>query len=597
MLVILAFVVASSPLHAQERDAGLIHRCEKDGAAARVSVVPERDKGELPCRVLFEAEGEAPEELWRVRYERGACVAKAARKRDLLEADGWRCESEIIASWARDGAVGREDRPVGVERPTDDAPAASGSTPGSDPAGRLIDEADALALERDLLVSAPGRALPLSLEESVSLALRNNRDIESAYLDRTRDALALELAEDQFLPDLEIDGGPTTSRSGRRSASVDTTLSSELPTGGDISLSWTNSLDSDSGETQVTSEIVQPLWRGGGLDANLADLRGARLGFDRGLLNLRAGIIDTITEVIVAHRALTLAQFEIDLAVRSLQRAKDQQRANQRLLAAGRIARFDVVQNQTNIAVREVDLATSELALEDARRNLLQLLDIETGVQLIAEDASTDRPIDVDREQALAIAFANRPDFLEAQLASEEARLALDVARSEGRRIGVDAVLGASYDDTLFTDDDFDQGSFTDYQASLRLNIPFGDVARQQSMQRALLDIRADKISFAEVRNSIDTDITNLVANITTAKSRIDLAERAEILAEAQLKAERIKFARGLSSTLDVILLEDGLIESELSTLNARVTYSDALTELDRALGMTLDSWGVELRR
>lgn len=557
-------------------------------------MVPERDKGELPCRVLFETEGETPEELWRVQYERGLCARKAGRKRDLLEAGGWRCETEVIASWARDGAGGgREDRLVDVERPTDDAPAAS----GPDPAGRLIDGADALALEGDLVDSAPGRALSLSLEESVSLALRNNRGIESAYLDRTRDALELELAEDQFLPDLEIGGGPVTSRSGGRRATVDTTLTSQLPTGGDISLSWTNSLDSDRGETAVSAEIVQPLWRGGGLDANLADIRSARLRFDRGLLNLRAGIIDTITEVILAHRALTLAQFEVDLAVRSLERANGQQHANQRLLEAGRIARFDAVQNQANIAIRQVDLASAELDLEDTRRNLLQLLDIETGVQLIAKDASTDRPLNVNREQALAIAFANRPDFLEAQLSSEEASLALDVARSEGRRIGVDAVLGASHDDTLFADDDFDRNGFTDYQASLRLNIPFGDVARRQSLQRALLDIRADKINFEEVKNSIENDITNLVANIATAKSRIDLAERAEILAEAQLKAERIKFARGLSSTLDVILLEDDLIESQLSTLNARVTYSDALTELDRALGMTLDSWGIELKR
>jgi len=446
-------------------------------------------------------------------------------------------------------------------------------------------------------LSAPGHALSLSLEETVSLALRNNRDIESAYLDRTRDDLDLALAEDQFRPDLVIDSSPEYSRSGGRRATVGSTLSSELPTGGDISLSWTNSFDSDRGETALAAEIVQPLWRGGGLDANLADIRSARLRFDRGLLSLRAGIIDTITNVILAHRALTLAQFEVDLAARSLQRAKDQQRANKRLLEAGRIARFDMVQNQTNIAIRKVDLASTKLALEDAHRNLLQLLDIETGVQLIAKDASTDRPLDVDREQALAIAFANRPDFLEAQLSSEERRLALDVARSEGRRIGVDAVLGASYDDTLFTDDEFDRGAFSDYQAGLRLNIPFGDVGRQQSLQRALLDIRADKISLAEIQNSIENDITNLVANITTAKSRIDLAERAEFLAEAQLKAERTKFSRGLSSTLDVILLEDDLIQSQLSTLNARVTYSDALTELDRALGMTLDSWGVELRR
>jgi len=63
---ILMMAAVASPLHAQEQGAGLVHRCVKDGALAEVAVVPERHKGELPCLVMFEAEGVTPEKLWRV---------------------------------------------------------------------------------------------------------------------------------------------------------------------------------------------------------------------------------------------------------------------------------------------------------------------------------------------------------------------------------------------------------------------------------------------------------------------------------------------------------------------------------------------------
>lgn len=560
----------------------VIYQCRLDDARAVIEILAERPKGELPCQVVFTDEGGQSRQLWRVEFERGLCVAKAERKRGLLEAAGWQCALSVTAPWAR--------RQLGEGQQT---------VAGADRTTRLIDDDAAQALENQLAPGQSRRSLSLSLEESVSLALRNNRDIESAYLTRTRDALSLELAEDEFWPDLEIEAAPTLQRFGTNVVDIETSVTTRLPTGGDISLAWSNQLTRDQGDTSISGELTQPLWRGSGLDANLADLKNARLNYDRGLLALRGRIIDTVTDVIFAHRALTQAQFRVDVAIRSLKRAEDQQRFNQRLLETGRIARFDAVQNEANIAIREVDLATSRLDLEDARRNLLQLLDIETDIPLLAEEAITDRGLTFDRQTALAIAFANRPDFLDAQIADRQTRLALDTARSQGRRLGIDAVLGASRDDILFSDADdvFDDGGRTDYRAGLRLNIPFGDIGRQQSIQQAILDIRENRLTLREVENSIENDIANLFANIVTANSRIALAERAESLAEAQLEAERTKFSRGLSSTLDVISLEDSLVDTQLTTLDARVVYSDALTELDRALGMTLDSWNIQLRQ
>lgn len=552
-----------------------------------IEVVPERPKGELPCQVVVTpASGEA-ELLWRIQFERGQCVAKADRKRDLMAAEGWQCETTVHAPWIEvNEHIATVEEP-GLVTTVDIAGAAA----DKEASGKVVDDRRRLDLENLLRDASVGQVLSLGLEEAVTLALRNNRDIESAYLGRERDVMSLEVAEDQFWPDLTIDAGPNWDDTSGMSGQLSSGIAAALPTGGDISLSWANTLTDEYGLTTLSSELSQPLLRGGGLDVNLAGLRQARLGFDAGRLNLRAAIGSTITSVIFAHRALNLAQIEIETAKRALQRAREQKSINQKLFDAGRIPRLDLVQNDAEIARLEVASSATQLNLDNARRGLLELLDLETRATVIAEDSTTDRGIEVTVEQALEIAYAHRADFLSAQLSDQAIKLGLEVAKSE-ERWGLDAVVGADYDTGLYNTGI--EGD-TNLQAGLRLNIPIGDVARQQSVQQARLDIRENELSLIELTQSIETVIVNVVANIETLETQITLAERAETLAEDQLAAERLKFSRGLSSTLDVIALEDALLEAQRATFRSKVDYSNVLAELDEALGTTTNSWAIEL--
>lgn len=68
------------------------YQCRKGNAVSRIEIIHERPKGELPCQVIFSPRHGEQQTLWRVQYERGLCARKAERKRDILEAEGWRCE-------------------------------------------------------------------------------------------------------------------------------------------------------------------------------------------------------------------------------------------------------------------------------------------------------------------------------------------------------------------------------------------------------------------------------------------------------------------------------------------------------------------------
>jgi outer membrane protein TolC len=586
-LLLLTMPAVLSPGKALADDpSALTHQCTRQNAQLRIDVISERAGEELPCQVVVTPSSGERQTLWRARFERGFCVGEADAKRDRLERDGWRCETSARTEWAktttRHGAPAEQsDRPA----------------TGEDTRQKVLDGASSFDLERFLLEASPDKAVVLSLEEAVSLALRNNRDIEGVYLNRRRDALFLEQAEDQFRPDLTIEASPNWRHAEGTSGELSSSLSTSLPTGGEISMSWVNALSEQAGTATFSGELTQPLLRGGGLDANLAGLRGARLNFDSSKLAMLQTVSATVTQVISAHRALNLAQIEIDVADRALERAVEQKSISEKLFDAGRIPRLDLVQNDADISRRKVDVSAAQLALENAHRDLLQLLDVETRAMLFAEPSISKSEVDLDLDTALDIAFSTRPDFLGAELGHQAIKLGLDVAKSE-ERWGLDAVVGADYEDSIYErENGFGRvESDINYRAGLRLTIPFGDVERRHAVQLANLDIRESDLSLVELTESIETEVANLIANIDTLKDQILLAERAETLAQDQLAAERSKFSRGFSSTLDVIRLEDELIDAELTTLRSKVDYSEALAALDQALGTTLQSWAIDVR-
>ena len=76
---------------------------------------------------------------------------------------------------------------------------------------------------------------------------------------------------------------------------------------------------------------------------------------------------------------------------------------------------------------------------------------------------------------------------------------------------------------------------------------------------------------------------------------RIELARRARELAEQQLEVERSKLAQGLTSAYQLTSVENDVVQAQNGELDAVVSYLDALMSLDRTLGTTLQTWGIEV--
>lgn len=451
--------------------------------------------------------------------------------------------------------------------------------------------------------------VPLTLADAVFIALRYNRTIESAYLNRVVQRYDLRVAEDKFKPKLTLAVGADVIRAITPNSAATTyaaawspTVSWLTPTGAQFTFGWANTVSAGDLPSAATSvldlAVVQPLLRGGGTDVNRASVTVARINEQANRLALRNTLISTITTVIQAYRSFLQARDQVGIARDALARSRELLAVNQELVTAGRMAEVDVVQTEANIASNELAVVQAENSHDGARLRLLQELDIDGSTRIEpVEKLDADR-VDVTYEAALGYALANRTDYLQAVLQQDVGRINLMLAR-DGRMWELNVRAGATFGSgqrglrsavERTTDDN------RNFRAGIELRIPIGDLSLEQRVVQAQIGLQQTEINLEEQRQSISISVRDAVRNVDLTWRSLALARRSRELSERKLQIEREKLRAGRSSNFQVLSFETDLNNARNSELGAIVNYLNALTTLDQTLGSTLETWQIELK-
>ena len=276
------------------------------------------------------------------------------------------------------------------------------------------------------------------------------------------------------------------------------------------------------------------------------------------------------------------------IAREALERARRQLEINRALVEAGRMAPQDLVQTEAAVADRQYALNDREDALEAANSSLVNILDLEEGVRVEPSEEPAVRPERPDLEQSLETAFARRTDHLRAELGIQFAQMDLRIA--ENNRLP-DLALSARASRRG------GEPSKTDYFGGLNLTVPLWDYGPERALVGARNSVRRAEMALAESYESIRIQVRRAVRGVAVALRRIDLAGEARELAERKLDIERLKLQQGLSSSFQLGRFEDDLVNAQARELDAVVGYRNALDSLDRALGTTLDRWGISVEQ
>ena len=466
---------------------------------------------------------------------------------------------------------------------------------------------------------ATGKAMDMSLPEAVLLAIRGNTDIKNAYLDRVVQKFQLEVSEAKFTPDVTLDanlqrtgsdwnenqeGFQDASDTNDNQVNATASVSQTIPTGAQFTFSW--QFNRTTGDTEGSYDssdkslantwsiqLQQPLLRGGGIDVNLASVRQARIGEQQNILSLKSTLISTVTTTIYNYRSFLESVEQIKIALRSLKRAYELLQENKALISAGRMAKSDLVQSQSNLANQRIAYQQALNSLQQNRLELLRTLNMNKNTKVMPTEGF-DLPQDLPTmDQALALAYANQPAYLQAKLVLESSKQDLLLANNN---MLWDLNLLVNYDHSIT---DSDQGGHTtesDWSAGLYLSVPvYGPtrLSRKSQLLSARSNILKARNSLKQAEENLLIDLDNSLRDLQIKKEQVKLSKEALHLSQEQLNNEQEKLKYGRSSNFQVVSYQLDLANAELTLLSAKVEYLNGLVALDQTLGTTLNTWRI----
>lgn len=446
-------------------------------------------------------------------------------------------------------------------------------------------------------------AFEFLLEEAIALAVRNNRLVRSAYVQRIGQKFDLYVSEGKFYPKLLLSTSALTGRvNGTSSDSKDlvTNASLTLPTGATVSFANVQGRGSAGASSATSITLTQPLLKNGGLDANTASVRVARIDEEVNRLALKATLSQTVSQVIYAYRELLRAQEQKVIAEAALARSRELYDVSRSLIAVGRMAEVEILQTQAEVANREVALEEAANQIDSSRLALVALLALEPRTPLFATAPSKVdwRPIDPARALETALMF--QPDYLAAKIQVERARISLDYAKNQQLwDLSLVATRTQARGSSPFLETtDIQQSAgtrATSTFAGLQLTIPLGDRSIKQIEVRASVDLQTQDLKLLETRQTVEHRVRDAARNIQTRWRQLELSVKALDLSRQKLDAEKEKLQVGRSSNFQVLSFENDLRNAENARLNAQIAYMNALTDLDERMGKTLDIWNIPI--
>ena len=480
----------------------------------------------------------------------------------------------------------------------------------------------------------------LTLEDAVALTLRRNL---SLVVERYRRSQAIQGVKEAFgIFDLNLDTTfqlledtrPTTSvleeaeSLTNEQAVLNFDLTQLTAYGGTANLSFDNNRFESSNlnvqpnpQFNVSFEVsyTQPLLRNFGHRVTRNNILVARNNSAISHETFKSQVETVVREVSNRYWLLVEALEQLKVAQESLALAQELHDMNKIQVEVGTMAPLETVRSEAGVATREEEIIRRTADVEDSADVLRRLLNLDRArfwdVEIVPVTDPIVEYIPVDFDQAYATALKNRPDVesqrltnnnreLEALLARNQKKPRLDVTGGYGLN-GVDGefnffdprtemqvIANRGYSDALdqILDAESD-GWFLQAVFSYPLQ---NRAARARSIQ-ADLNVRQGELELLDLEQQVLLDVRSLARAVKTAEQQIEAAKVSTKLERKNLEAEQKRYENGLSTSFEVLQIQEDLTEALSREVSAIANYRRALNAFYFATGEILEKIGVEL--
>ena len=484
---------------------------------------------------------------------------------------------------------------------------------------------------------ASEKGLELTLEQAIVYALRHNLALVVERYGNKRSLLGIGAAHGMY--DLGLTGQARTSSSQSPTTSTlqvvdgntitnDTDswflqLDQLTPWGGGVQFSVSGSESETSDQTQFLNPLYsvnstlgfrQPLLRGFGRDITERDIVVARRDADISHEAFRSQVESIVQQVSDTYWNLVQAKEQLAVAQESLELAKELHEMNRIQVDVGTKAPLEMVESEAGVAVREEDIIRRQAQVEDDADNLRRLTNMMTGtlwdaeILPITDPEIEHRPIDVG--EAVAQALEHRVDVRQQRLALETRRLDAEVAQNNTLP-SLDVTAGLGYNGIAGTvslpgvppveegyGDAFSQVTSRDFETwSVTVDFTYPIQNRQAKARAAQADLFVEEGEWAlkDLESQVLVEVRRAARGVDTAAKAIDSAKVSSRLARKNLEARQKRYENGLSTSFEVLQIQEDLSEALTREVTAVIGYRQALVAYQRAIGRLLDEHDIEL--
>ena len=411
----------------------------------------------------------------------------------------------------------------------------------------------------------------LTLQQSIDMALANNRTIKESAEDQAAAYWAHRQARRQ--------AGPTLSWSDQGTYAL-----------GGNTQRYAELADLRNKSFYINRAAISfPLYTGGRIENNI---EAAELGRDAADLTLEAtrqAIKQQTTSAyfqILQFRNLIQVNKE---AVDTLQAHLDNVNAQYRV---GTVAKSDVLRSQVELANQQQALVNAQNNYDVAVATFNNVVGLPTDTIVDAKEDLSYTKYDISLPRCTEYALIHRPDGIAMERAWKKAEATMKAAKA-GYRPQLNAAVTRSWtgDEPVSTN----LGGINNYNndgtagtLQMSWNI-FDNNVTEAQVQQAKASMRKAEQKLYETQETIQLDVRKAYLNLLAAEQNIHTTKVAVDQAQEDYKIAQVRYSAGVGTNLDVMDAESKLIQTQTTYITALYNYNTNKAALDQAMGLKVE--------
>lgn len=478
--------------------------------------------------------------------------------------------------------------------------------------------------------------IPLTLEEVVEMALRNNNDIETSKVDVRIAEFNLRAARGVYDPRLESESyyesatNPVASTiGGAVNGSVTQTryfgsagVNGLSPfAGGSYRADFSSSRLSTTNQNATLNPqypavlsltYTQPLFRNRRIDAERRNIEIAKKNLSMTDSQFRQKAIEVISQVERAYWDLVFALRNLQVQIEAVKQAKAQLESNRRLVSKGVLPPIDIVAANTQITTFEQNVYTAQEDVTRAENTLKTLMLPDRNAELWSRPITPVSSVSLEPPRvglatAVADALKNRPEIAQFEASAEINRIDQRFYRDQtkpqidlygtyssqglaGVETGIREVpsnLRGGYFNSL---GNLIAQDYPTYRAGIVISLPWGNRTAEANLGRTLAEGDRIKNQRDQAEQIIEAQVRNSLQGLRSAEARLNAAIATRASAEQLFESEQRQFRAGTTTFYLVLQRQTELITARGRELQAQTDLNKAISDFQLATGTTLSA-------